>query len=401
MPRIRRKRVWFALIIIVIVVAVGGYVANNALRSGSAGAADSTVAASDSTADSTTVDSTKAGKDDEDEKKEPDPVPVEVATVLARAISSYYYTTATLDPEREVNVLAKTTGEIVRLNVEEGAKVAAGAVLCQIEDSEQRIALDEARINMEKQKKEFERIKSMFEEKLVSDREYTEAKYQYELAENQFSAAEVRYKYTRVRAPFAGVVTTRHVEIGQNVSVGTQLFEIADTEPLLIRMYLPENEIRDIGVGQEVSIHPDNDPGKTLSGKVIRIAPEVDDRTGTVKVTAETRGSAMPGSFARIKIVTDTREGSLAIPRRGIVSDAGELYVYVAEADSVRKQSVQIGYQNEDYAEVLDGVTEGDSVVVVGVGGLRTGTKVKILDPTMQEELSEKEESEKDETVSN
>ena len=96
----------------------------------------------------------------------------------------------------------------------------------------------------------------------------------------------------------------------------------------------------------------------------------------------------MPGSFARIKVVTDTREGSLAIPRRSLISDAGELYVYVAESDSVRRADVKVGYQDEQFAEVLNGVDQGDSVVVVGMGGLRTGTKIKILDARMQEELT-------------
>jgi membrane fusion protein (multidrug efflux system) len=158
-------------------------------------------------------------------------------------------------------------------------------------------------------------------------------------------------------------------------------------------MYLPENEISDIHVGQKVSVEPDNDPDRSFFGKVVRIAPEVDERTGTVKVTAETHGEAIPGSFARVKIITDTREGKLTIPRRGLVSDAGDLYVYVAEADTVRKAPVRVGYQDEDHAEVLSGVEHGDSVVVVGVGGLRTGTKVRVMEPTMQNELSGEEQS--------
>jgi membrane fusion protein (multidrug efflux system) len=372
----------------VIVVCVGGYFAQTMLKGGAADAADTTLAAADSTSDSTAVATgDKDGGKDKDEKKEPDPVPVEVATAAPREISSYYYTTATLDPEREVDVLAKTTGEIVKLYVEEGAMVAAGAMLCQIEDDGPRIELDEARINREKQEAEFKRIESMFKENLISDREYSTAKYEYDIAKNNYEAALLRYEYTKVRAPFAGVVTKRHVELGQNVAVGAQLFELADTDPLLIRMYLPEAEIRDIDVGQIVTINPDNNPDRRLEGKVVRIAPEVDERTGTVKVTAETRGSAMPGSFARIKIVTDTRQGSLTIPRRGLISDAGELYVYVAEADTVRRATVRTGYQDEDYTEIISGVSVGDTVVVVGVGGLRTGTKVKILDATMQDKL--------------
>jgi len=405
MARFGRKRFWFALVIVVIVVVVGGYFAKGMIRGEAAGDADGTVTA-DSTADSTsagadTTAAKKKDKKDDDKDKEPDPVPVEVSTVLPREISSYYYTTATLDPEREVNVPSKITGEIVKLHVEEGAWVSQGAVLCQIEDDEPRIALDEARINLEKQASEFDRIRSMYEEKLISDREFTDAKYQADLAKNQHEAALVRYEYTKVRAPFEGVITKRYVELGQNINAGEQLFEIADTDPLLLRLYLPESEIGDIHVGQEVSIHPDNDPGKTLHGRVVRIAPEVDKRTGTVKVTAETSGEAMPGSFARIKVVTDTRRGSLTILRRGIISDAGEFYVYVAEADTVRKIPVHIGYQDERFAEIIDGVEEGDSVVVVGIGGLRTGTKIKVLEPTMQDELAGQDETDGEDPASN
>lgn len=405
MARFGKPKLWITLVLVVIVVCVGGYFTQSALRGGGADAADSTSVAADSTSDSTAVAAGKSstGKDGKDEKKEPDPVPVEVALAAPREISSYYYTTATLDPEREVNVLAKTTGEIVKLHVEEGATVAAGAVLCQIEDDAPRIELDEARINVDKQEAEFKRIESMFKENLISDREYSTAKYEYEIAKNNYEAASLRYEYTKVRAPFAGVVTKRHIELGQNVSVGAELFEVADTSPLLIRMYLPESEIRDIGVGQAVTISPDNNPDRRLEGTIVRISPEVDERTGTVKVTAETRGNAMPGSFARIKIVTDTRQGSLSIPRRGLISDAGELYVYVAEADTVRRATVRTGYQDEDYTEILSGVSEGDTVVVVGVGGLRTGTKVKILDATMQDKLAlpKPKNGNKEETASN
>jgi membrane fusion protein (multidrug efflux system) len=385
MARIGKKPLFLIIFAIVSVVFVGGYFVRQSVQGGAAASADSTGA--DSTL--AKADSTDA---EDDEDKGPDPVPVEVAIASPRQISSYYYTTASLEPERKVDLLAKVVGQVTKLKVEEGDLVEAGALLCQIEEGELRVTLDEARINKEQQEREFQRIQSMFDEKLVSDKEYSDAKYQFELASNKYEAAKVRYEHTRVRAPFKGVVTKRYVDLGQNLSVGAQLFEIADTEPLLVRMYLPENEVKDIRLRQIVSIEPDNQAGVSLAGRVIRIAPEVDQRTGTVKVTAETYGTAMPGSFARIKIVTDTREGSLTIPRRGLISDAGELYVYVAQADSVVKADVQIGYQDEQFAEVLHGVELGDSVVVVGTGGLRTGTKIKVLEPKMQEELTRQDQ---------
>ena len=406
MTLFKKKRVGAALAAILIVCVAGGYVGFRAMRGGEVGAADTSVATgsgSDTTqskpADKPDAKNGKEKKKGKDDKKAPDPVPVEVATVLPREISSYYYTTATLEPERKVAVLAKIAGELVELRVEEGARVSEGALLCRIEDTEPKLALEEARINLDKQEREFARIKKMFEEKLISDREYSDATYQYDVAKNQHATALARYEYTQVKAPFSGVVTARFVESGQNLAVGAQLFEIADTDPLLVRMYLPESELKDVSVGQQVSIEPDNAPGTRLSGRVVRIAPEVDERTGTVKVTAETDGGAMPGSFARVRVVTDTRQETLTVPRRGLLSDAGEFFVYVAEADSVRKVSVRVGYQNEEYSEVLSGVEKGDSVVVVGAGALRTGVKVKILDATMQQKLAEKPEKNEQQTA--
>jgi membrane fusion protein (multidrug efflux system) len=382
MARIRKKGLFIILFALVVVVVAGGYVVRQSTSGGAAASADSTAA------DSTVAEADSTDGEDKEEKKGPDPVPVEVAVASPRQISSYYYTTASLEPERQVDLLAKVAGQVTRINVEEGDVVKAGALLCEIDEGELRVTLDEARINMEQQESEYKRLTTMYDEKIVSDKEYADAKYQYDLAKTQYEAAKVRYEHTKVRAPFGGVVMKRHVDLGENLNIGSPAFEIADCEPLLVRLYLPEDEVKDIRLGQLVNILPDNQPGLTLEGRVIRIAPEVDQRTGTVKVTAETRGDAMPGSFARIKVVTDTRHSSLTIPRRGLVSDVGELFVFLAEADSVRKAKVQVGFQDEQFAEVLDGVAAGDSVVVVGVGGLRTGTKIKVLDDTMQKELT-------------
>jgi membrane fusion protein (multidrug efflux system) len=330
-------------------------------------------------------DSTKAGGDStgrtaqDKKKKDFERVPVEVAVVENRGISAYYLTTAALEPEKKVEVMAKIAGEVEALHVEEGTVVQEGVLLCELDDREPKVALEEARINRDKQKREFERLQSIHDNNLVSEKEFSDVKYQYELAQNQYEAALVRYEYTKIQAPFSGVITLRAVDKGGNVSVGTKLFEIADLDPLLLKLYLPENEMTSIKIGQEVIITPDNNPEARLDGRITLISPKVDERTGTVKVTVETRGQAKPGSFVRIRIVTDTHDKTLAIPRRGVVADAGETFVFVAEADTARKVPVGVGYEDEEYAEILTGVALGDTVVVVGAGGLKTGTKLDVL----------------------
>lgn len=362
----------------IIVLAAISYVASTRLGVfGTAGAADSTT-----TGDSTAV---AAGEANGDKKNETPPVPVEVAAAGIREISSYYVTTATLEPEKKVDILAKVAGEVMEVMAEEGQRVSTGDLLCRIDDKELKIALEEARINRDMRKRELERFDSMFEQDLISDKEYGDMKYQYELAENQYESALLQYRYTQVRAPFAGIVTERVVDPGQNVTVGGRLYQVADTEPLLIEMFLPEAEIVNIAPGQMVHINPDADPDRKFQGRIVRVAPQVDERSGTVKVTAETSGSGIPGSFVRVRIVTDTRPATLTIPRRAVVADAGEHFVFVAEADTARQVEVSVGYEDEEFAEILSGIAEGDSVVTAGVGGIRTGTKVKVLGRDVEE----------------
>lgn len=378
MSRRKRGRIIGVILAIVIVVFVGGYVAKSQLTGGeTADAADST-AAGDSTV--AAAEAAKGDKDEKgDEKKEPPPVPVEVALATNRPMSSFYLTTATLEPEKRVDILAKVAEEVVELVVEEGDVVAAGDLLCKLDDDEQRVALDEARINRDQRKSEFERHQAMYDEQLISDKEFADVKYQYELAVNAYEAARIKYEYTRIRAPFDGIVVQRMIDEGEHVATGAQLFVMADTDPLLLTMYLPETEIGTIATGQLVYINPDVNPEESFTGEIVRVAPEVDQRTGTIKVTAETRAGGIPGSFVRVRIVTDTRPNTLTVPRRGVVADAGDRFVFLAEADTVRKVAVKVGYENEDYAEVLEGIATGDSVVVAGVGGVRTGTRIKVL----------------------
>ena len=370
-----RGRLIAFIAIFVIVLAAAAYLVRDRFVGETADAADST-AVTDSTAVAAEDEKDK-GK--EDGPKEDPPVPVEVVEVHRREISSYYVTTATLEPDKKVDILAKVANEVVEILAEEGDIVKKGQVLCRLEDDVQRVALEESKINQAQKKSDFERIASMHKQNLISEKEYLDSKYQYELAENAFEAASLRYEYTRIRAPFDGVVTERLVDVGENLNIGARLFVMADTDPLRLIMYLPESEIKTIRRGQTVFIIPDANPDMRFKGEIIRIAPEVDQRTGTIKVTAETRGGGIPGSFVRVRVVTDTRPSTLAIPRRGVVADAGDRYVFIAEADTVRKVEVDVGYEDEDYAEILTGLAAGDSVVVAGAGGICSGTKIKVI----------------------
>jgi membrane fusion protein (multidrug efflux system) len=186
--------------------------------------------------------------------------------------------------------------------------------------------------------------------------------------------------YTRVKAPFAGRITRRMVNAGQNVALGTHLVSIADLDPLLARVHMPEKEVDRIRIGQTVRIVPDARPNETYAGRVTLVAPAVDLRTGTVKVTVALDGKPdrlRPGAFVRAQITTDIHPQALVIPKRALLSEGGEHFVFRAVADSVVRVRVETGYEDDRLTEVVVGLKSEDRVVTVGQGAIRHGTKVR------------------------
>jgi membrane fusion protein (multidrug efflux system) len=192
----------------------------------------------------------------------------------------------------------------------------------------------------------------------------------------------LRYSYCTIRAPFDGRVTSRNVDLGQTVRIGTPLFRVEDTSPLLCKIYLPSNLVSSIAEGQAAEIVAKGLSDSTLTGRVRMISPIVDPMTGTVKVTVEVDGSGNPvrsGSFVEVRMITDIHNGVPAVPKKAILSEGGELYVFAAGSDTVRRVRVTTGYEQDDLVEVVSGLHSGDSVVVVGHGGIEEGTKIKAM----------------------
>lgn len=356
----------------------------------SASASDSSaVAAADSSADSLSQGARSwrdrmFGKKEQERPKDR-PVPVELAEVAIRDIPAYLSSTATLEPEKEADVLAKAAGELKEIHVEEGDWVREGQVLATLDGRAQSAALEEVAARVRGLQLELDRMVALHAQSLASDRDLETAQTAFAEAEAQRKSFELEVAHTTIRAPFAGRVTRRMVAVGQNVTVGTHLFTVVDADPLLARIYLPEREVARLAPDQEVRIQSDADPSIELPGSVHLIAPVVDTRTGTIKVTCKVNGQSSqlrPGSFVRVKVETGVHEDVAAIPKRALVPEGADIYVFRAEADSVVKTSIQTGLSTDEWVEVLEGLEPGDQVVKVGHGALRTGTKVRNLAAT-------------------
>jgi len=297
-------------------------------------------------------------------------------------IATYYRATASLDPDKEADILARVQGTITRILAEEGDDVREGQLLLYIDDTEYKHRLTQAKVALDQTKMKFERIKTIIAQGLVSQENYDDAKSELDAAEAAYELAALELSWCEVRAPFTGRIVRRQVDQGRNVSNGTALFSVADMRRLLARVHVPAREFRKIQTEQPVKLTVDS-TGDELVGRIDLVSPIVDPRTGTIKVTVEITDyppSTRPGNFAEVSIVTDTHRDVLVVPNLAVLTDKDQRVVYVADGETARRTVVETGYEDDKMTEIVAGVDPGTPVVVQGQRSLADGQPIRILD---------------------
>lgn len=172
------------------------------------------------------------------------------------------------------------------------------------------------------------------------------------------------------------------IKAGNMVNSDQEVFKITDFDPLLAVLHVPEHEMNKLRVDQTALIQVDAIQGELFSGKVLRISPVVNPETGTFKVTVaiddESR-QLKPGMFGRVRIVYDTRDNALMIPKEAVMNEDGNNSVYVLNDKMVFRRTIQTGYVNGSNIEVIEGLKEGDSVVTIGQSSLQDSSLVQVV----------------------
>lgn len=332
-----------------------------------------------------------------DENRKEEAVPVEVAALGHGEIEAVLRLSSNLEAEREVQVFAEAPRRVTRLLVEEGDAVRKGQQLIQLQDEEQRSAVAKAEIELKESQQDWERTKELHEQKLVTEETFAEAGYTVERNELALADARRELSYTQVRAPIAGVVTERLVNLGDHVTENQALFRIVDFDSIVARIYVPEKDMVRLETGQPARLRADALGGRTFSGSIDRISPVVDPATGTVKVTVATprQEGLRPGMYVEVELVTAVHEEALLVPKRALVYDNDQMFVFRLKKDEdrrVERLRLKPLLENADFIEPAGGVEAGDQLVVAGQSGLKDNGLVRLPgDPEETEDEGEPE----------
>lgn len=317
----------------------------------------------------------------------------------------------TLKARRRSRVGADRAGRVVDLPRREGDGVKAGDVLALLDPSTSASRLDLARRDLDVQRAslasvraafdlarlQFERSRELHRQKLIADGEMDQARSRFEETGASLAAAEAAVAraqagvrvarddldHMNVRAPYAGVVAQRLVEVGESVIPGQPIVEIVSLEELYVSAAIDEVDIGRLQVGQAARVKLDPYRGEEWQGTVSRVFPVVNDkleqnRTLEVEVnmTADSRKpTPRPGTSADVVIVLDKRKDVLRVPTFAILEARR---VLVIERGKAVARDIETGLRNWEWTEVRQGLRGGETVITsIDKQGVKAGARVK------------------------
>ena len=370
------------------------------------------------------AESGRAGKAD-------DALQVAVVEVQAVNVPREVEAVGTLNAQDEAVISAEVEGRVARLAADMGDRVVAGAPLVVLDAEKLRYRLEEQRGGLEQararlgargpdlppidstpevmsalaQRKEAEqrltRARQLAERKLLPAEDLERAETQLETARAAHEAAlaaarnlhaEITARAASVkgadrdlqdaviRAPFEGVVAERLVSAGQFVRVQTPVMRIVRMHPLRLTAEIPERFAPAVRVGHTLSVRVDAYPERPIEGRITRLSPDVNLKSRAFAIEGEVPnadGALKPGTFARVRIVTDRIDRTVAIPVSAVQTRYGRSVVFVVRDGKLAASEVKLGDRLGPRVEVLEGVAAGATIVSENVEGLSDGLAVK------------------------
>jgi len=304
---------------------------------------------------------------------------VKTAAVQQETLSDELSLVGTVIPHNDVVVLSETQGRILKSNIEVGSRVSAGSVLFEVDDELKRAAVMQAEANYEKSKKDYERYQEMAKQKAIPDAQLDAALLGYKSAEASLIMAKRQLRDTKITSPISGIVASRAVNLGSNVGNNTPVANIVDVSRMKIKINVAERDIFKIDVGNSVSVYNDQLPGKTFDAKIISIGAKADEaHTYPVEVLLSDPAAFKSGMFARVNFSSVKATPALVVPREAIIGSVRNAQIYVVQDNKAVLKKIVCGVESGSKIEVVQGLNQGENVIVTGQNIISDGYKVTI-----------------------
>jgi len=302
-----------------------------------------------------------------------------------------------IEPNQGVTITTEVSGVISKIDFESGSTVKTDQPLVKLDSDVEIANLKSAEARLPAAKAKYARYQGLYKKGSISKEAYDDAEASYFSLSADIESLKATIGRRTIKAPFDGVVGLRNVFLGQYIQPSDDIVRLEDTTLMKLRFTVPQTDISDIHLGQDVEIFVDAYPETPFSGKISAIEPAVNFQSGLVQVQADipnNEGQLRSGMFARAHIILPTLENQITLPQTAITFTLYGDNVYLVNKDDkgdlrVRQSVVKTGERKGDIIHVLDGVKAGDTVVTSGQVRLSNDAKVKIVESNALEAPAE------------
>jgi membrane fusion protein (multidrug efflux system) len=318
----------------------------------------------------------------EKERKEAPSLSVTSETAEARRVERTVDFAGTLYANAEAAVAAEVSGRLVRLGADLGDAVSEGQLLAEIAGDELEARLREAEAVLAQAERDDTRGRELRSQGVISAQEIDKLTSALDVARARREVLALQVAKTKVRAPFAGRISRRMVDVGNFVRTGTPLFTLVADDPLRLRGEIPERFAAalapDARVRGSVAAYPD----ETIEGRVTRISAAADPERRALLIEAEVPnpgGRLKPGFFCKAEVITETSEQATIVPTEALHTYAGVERVFVIDDQGiVQSRTVESGERLGPYVEIRSGVAPGERVATSALARLTDGARVTL-----------------------
>ncbi|HEV7231669.1 MAG TPA: efflux RND transporter periplasmic adaptor subunit [Bacteroidia bacterium] len=303
---------------------------------------------------------------------------VSVAPITLGTFRKYVELQGRIDADDNISLSPQMAGAVTKINVKVGDEVSQGQLLAELDNKVIVQGIAELQNSMDLANTMYEKQKNLWDQKIGTEVQYLSAKNQKESLERKMASLQQQLELSRIKSPINGTVDAVDIRLGQMAAPGMQAIRVVNFDNLKVKGEVSEAFAGKIKKGDAVTIiFPDM--GDTLQAKIDFAAKVINplNRTFTVQTNLDKNKDYHPNMIAVLKIVDYVNPKAFVVPVNTIQHAQEGDFVIVADNGKAKKVKVKVGHSYNGSAEILDGLKEGDKIILKGFQDLNEGEEIK------------------------
>ena len=310
-------------------------------------------------------------------------ISVKVGTVKTEDVSLDFSANGNFEPLQELKFSAEKSGRVVRVLVKEGDYVRIGQTLAIIRSEQISSDLQTAEASYQNAQADYNRFENAFRTGGVTKQQLDQAKLGLVTSKSRLQQARVNIGDTNIKATINGIVNKRYIEPGSVLGAATQMFDIVNVSKLKLKVTVNESQVASLKLGNIVQVSASVYPDSKFSGKITFIAPKADTSLNfpvEIEIANNAANDLKAGMYGTAEFASNQQKQSLMIvPRNAFVGSVSSNQIFVVEDGVAKMKTVVAGRILGDKVEIINGLSDGEIVIITGQINLQDGSKVDII----------------------